>query len=591
MTKVRGDIAVSVGADITPLKRSMRQASGSVRGFERDFDSTAERVSRMSAKIAVGIGAITAASATLATAAGYVFDHAKEIENLSRVAGVGVERFQSLAFAAKEYGIGQEKLSDILKDVNDKIGDFVATGAGPLVDFFDKIAPKVGVTVDQFRRLNSAEALALYVETLERANVSQAEMTFYLEAIASDATRLAPLLANNAAEMNRLETAARDLGVVIGEDLVSRTSRMHTIWNSLVDSMRAKFVSFASTVLVGLDNIFGLTDAGQLSNMREELSDLADDRNGLLDQLDSERGRAERSLFGGKDNTEIQRLREAIELTETEMNLINDGMLAIQDAAAEREKAKADLEAALSGEGSGTGDDPAEGGGGGAGRIKTEEDFERLRDSLATEREIIEEDYQERLAKLEEYRESEVAKEGEYAELKERLQAQHSRAMEKIARQEQKVRLNGYSSMFGDLATLMSSENKKLFAIGKAASLAQATIKGYESAVDAWSKGMKVGGPPAAAAFTAASLAKTGLLISNIASASPSGGGAPVGGGGLGGFGATQPAAPVQQAPRKPRQQVNLSIGDSPFVSRAAVLAFAEALQEASEDGARFTVR
>jgi len=80
-----------------------------------------------------------------------------------------------------------DKVADIIKDVNDKIGDFIATGAGPMADFFENIAPKVGVTADQFARLSGQDALALYVKSLEAANLSQAEMTFYMEAIASDA--------------------------------------------------------------------------------------------------------------------------------------------------------------------------------------------------------------------------------------------------------------------------------------------------------------------------------------------------------------------------------------------------------------------
>lgn len=62
----------------------------------------------------------------------------------------------------------------------------------PLRDFFEKVAPRVGVTADQFARLSGPEALQLYVDTLERAGLSQQEMTFYLEAMASDATRAFP---------------------------------------------------------------------------------------------------------------------------------------------------------------------------------------------------------------------------------------------------------------------------------------------------------------------------------------------------------------------------------------------------------------
>jgi hypothetical protein len=133
---------------------------------------------------------------------------AVELTNISRVAGVSTTRFQELAFASKSFGVNQEKLSDILKDVNDKFGDYYTTGAGPLADFFENIAPKIGITADAFKGLSSSDALQLYVKSLEDANVSQAEMTFYMEALAGDATLLAPLFTNNASAMNAMSAEA-----------------------------------------------------------------------------------------------------------------------------------------------------------------------------------------------------------------------------------------------------------------------------------------------------------------------------------------------------------------------------------------------
>jgi len=47
-----------------------------------------------------------------------------------------VESFQRLAIGANRLGISNEKLADIFKDVNDRVGDFIHTGAGPLAGFF-----------------------------------------------------------------------------------------------------------------------------------------------------------------------------------------------------------------------------------------------------------------------------------------------------------------------------------------------------------------------------------------------------------------------------------------------------------------------
>lgn len=148
-------------------------------------------------------------------------DAAKEIRNLSTVAGTSAKSFQELTFAADKYGVSQEKVSDILKDVNDKLGDFTQTGAGPFADFFENIAPKVGVLEKDFRGLSSDQALGLYVKTLEDANLSQDQMTFYLEAIASDATALLPIFRNNGKELNSMAAEADRLGIIMGDDLVA----------------------------------------------------------------------------------------------------------------------------------------------------------------------------------------------------------------------------------------------------------------------------------------------------------------------------------------------------------------------------------
>ncbi|MFX9454190.1 hypothetical protein ABTO52_19280, partial [Acinetobacter baumannii] len=52
----------------------------------------------------------------------------KEIEIQSRLANANATEFQEWAFAAKKVGVEQDKLSDIMKDVNDKFGDFMQTG-------------------------------------------------------------------------------------------------------------------------------------------------------------------------------------------------------------------------------------------------------------------------------------------------------------------------------------------------------------------------------------------------------------------------------------------------------------------------------
>ena len=217
----------------------------------------------------------------------------RELVNLSNLTGVGIERFQEMAFASDKVNITQEKLADILKDVNDKVGDFMQTGAGPMADFFENIAPKVGITADAFRDLNSADALQLYVDSLQKAGVSQQEMTFYMEALASDASMLTPLLADNGAEMANLAEKARSLGIVLDEDLVRQTAQMDKVWSTVMTSMSRNFTAFAMHVINGFDNIFGITNYGQMSIVQRQINDLTDEATNLNAAL------AEAAVNGG----------------------------------------------------------------------------------------------------------------------------------------------------------------------------------------------------------------------------------------------------------------------------------------------------
>lgn len=265
---------IVLSAQTKDLRRELANAEKRIKNFEsktktslggagREFQMLAAAAKRFAPAIA-GAFSVQALTDTM--------QYAQELENLARLSGTGVERFQEMAFAASKFGVQQDKLADILKDTNDKLGDFFQTGAGPMADFFENIAPKVGVTADSFRKLSGPDALQLYVDSLQKAGLSQSEMTFYMEALASDSALLTPLLANNGAEMERLGGKARALGIVLSEDVISQTARMNEVWATVMKTMTTNFQRFASYIVIGFDNIFGITLAGQLNQARTSLA-------------------------------------------------------------------------------------------------------------------------------------------------------------------------------------------------------------------------------------------------------------------------------------------------------------------------------
>ncbi|MDV7645771.1 phage tail protein [Acinetobacter baumannii] len=183
----------------------------------------------------------------------------KEIEIQSRLANANTTEFQEWAFAANKVNVEQDKLSDIMKDVNDKFGDFMQTGGGEMADFFEKIAPKVGVTAKEFQGLSGPQILEKYYQTLQKANVSQAEMTFYMEAIANDATLLAPLLDNNAEKLKEYAKQAHDLGVIMSTEAMESTKEFNSALGTIQSTLQGvmtRMAAQAAPALTDLANSF-----------------------------------------------------------------------------------------------------------------------------------------------------------------------------------------------------------------------------------------------------------------------------------------------------------------------------------------------
>ncbi len=164
-----------------------------------------------------------------------------------------------------------------------------------------------------------------------------------------------------------------------------------------------------------------------------------------------------------------------------------------------------------------------------------EERLEKIREANLTEMEILREKEAQELEILREAKDAKLILDQEFQEQLTDTEQRYADARQKIKEQEEAAKYAAMHSALGNMSTLMNTESRKMFEVGKAASTAQAIIKGWEAATSAWAAGMSTGGPYApvvAAAYTAASLAKTGAQIQAIQSASFGGGGRSGGGGG-----------------------------------------------------------
>ncbi|RUK21696.1 transglycosylase SLT domain-containing protein [Acinetobacter baumannii] len=208
------DLVVQTASFSEPLSRAERQARTSSQGIANSLNIAAIAVSALSGAVA-GLSV-----AQLVNFSDQVIQTGNDIQKFSKLANASVREFQYYAKGAETAGISLESFADKMKDMQDRIGDFQQTGGGPLADFFTNIAPKVGVTIQQFQKLSGPEALQLFYNSLEKAGASTNDMKFYMEAIISDSSLLIPLLENGGEGFKKWGDAAERAGAIMSDDLV-----------------------------------------------------------------------------------------------------------------------------------------------------------------------------------------------------------------------------------------------------------------------------------------------------------------------------------------------------------------------------------
>ncbi|MGI0119684.1 hypothetical protein [Zooshikella sp. RANM57] len=265
-TAAQLQIAVQTSG-VTSATSELRRLTSQGQRTERATDGLSRQFTKFVA------GATAAATAVAAATVALVRNSAaqvKEMQNLARVANTGFEAFQGFAYATEQVGVSAEALADISKDVQDKLGDFIATGGGEFADFFENVAPKVGLTAEALQGLSGPDALIAVKKALDDANVSASEQVFYLESIASDASLLTPLLEKNGEAFRQQAEKARELGLVLND----------------IDAAKLKEAAIASdefdAALEGLANRFSAEFAPTFTEGTQRATDALTELNAML---------------------------------------------------------------------------------------------------------------------------------------------------------------------------------------------------------------------------------------------------------------------------------------------------------------------
>lgn len=272
--------------------------------------------------IAAGVGLLVG-GLTVVTAAGLNASMAyaqqyKELKVYADIAGVTVRELRLLTSATNSVGISTEKFGDQVKDVQDRIGDFIATGGGPFADVMEVLGSETGITAQKLQEMSGPDALEAIAHAMEQANVPMEQQIFLMESLASDSAKLLPLYANNSQELNRLEHQFNITTRTIDEHIqtYSELSKQLEIMSDNITDMVADGLEPLASMLVKVAEATNFyfasleegTEANRLNKM-VELREEIDDMKTALDNTSTASGRFMNALTLQSDTADSLRIR------------------------------------------------------------------------------------------------------------------------------------------------------------------------------------------------------------------------------------------------------------------------------------------
>ena len=279
-------------------------------------------------------GAVAALGAAAASTTVKLAQQAREMSNMARISNLSVDEYKNQAFAAAQYGITVDQLSDQFKDAREKIGDFLATGGGALQDFGDVMGYTKQQTADFARsvqNLSGREVLTRMTDKMQEAGKSAEQVSFALEGMASDATLLIPLLQDGgkefdslSAKMDAVTIPLTDEDIEIFRELSANVDLATGAFSSMLEQALLPFVPLASDAAKkaaelssAMGYLFASLREGTEESKLSRLVEINDDLTRLQKTLSDN---AKRPLFGVDPSV----IEEKITALKTERDAIRD---------------------------------------------------------------------------------------------------------------------------------------------------------------------------------------------------------------------------------------------------------------------------
>ncbi len=550
MVDTVGSAKVVVSADVSDvigdLKRVENESKKTSRGVNAGFAKTAKAAVKMGA--AIGAVVISAKALQAAVQAmNQAFARGDAFAKASRAIGVTADELIKLEFAASQTGVSADVLGTSMRGLVARIAA-AQNGSAEAVRIFENL----GLSFEQVASQDTVATLRQAADAISAMGSETQRAAAATLLFGESGSRMVNLLRDGSAGFDELAKKAEDAGISLKNvdlgQIEAANDAVDTIQRSfeaLSIQLAADFAPVIKDVATGLISAsraarelfvaVGLITEGPMIRLIEAQKDLAKEQ----EKLTSARKRDQRVGRGGIADQEAR-----IAKKQREIEAIQQEVVALEKRRAEMKQQAAIEQVEQSQQ-----------------PDFSEDRLSMLSSLLVTEREMqlraIQDTYTERLALIDELEQNEMSLAVSHAEARQlaledkllseaELLAQDMEATRQV--EEEKTRITEREaerrravmqtniamtqSLLGGLTTLMQTESRKAFEIGKAASIAETIINTIQAAQNAYTWASSFGGPPAGAAAAAVAGAAGFARVQQISSTGMGSRGTPATGGG-----------------------------------------------------------
>jgi hypothetical protein len=215
---------VFLGLNSAKFRDGLKRSTKNVADFSKFSVKSITAVTKTFAKITASV---TAASAATAYAAAKTIDSIDQVRQEAGNVGILTSQWQSYVFAAQQANVESDGLKDVIKDLNAKITDAAVNGGGAMVDFFRR----TNQSARDWQELAPDKQFESFVNEINK--LPESEARFFLDEVNDTAAELYDTLVANKGEFFANAKRAKELGIVLSDDVVAEVKKAQGEINAL----------------------------------------------------------------------------------------------------------------------------------------------------------------------------------------------------------------------------------------------------------------------------------------------------------------------------------------------------------------------